>query len=253
MKRLAFLSDIHFGECQDLRAYGFAVKILEEIQPDSIVLAGDIFDHGAVGKYRKNPEKTVCLQDEINTGIKQLEKLVDACPTTYISMFTGNHESRLPHYLLDISKALYGLECFNPRKLYGLDDLGIEYIEKTPYKVGHLYLAHGDEFNTSGINPAAKALDDVNSSVAFGHVHKFSEAGKTQLNGRQIGAWSNGCLCTLSPEYTLQPNWQQGFTLVDFTARGYFSVSQVRFWYDRKLRALQSVVDGQLFDSREGK
>ncbi len=136
MKRLAFLSDIHFGECQDLRAYGFAVKILEEIQPDSIVLAGDIFDHGAVGKYRKNPEKTVCLQDEINTGIKQLEKLVDACPTTYISMFTGNHESRLPHYLLDISKALYGLECFNPRKLYGLDDLGIEYIEKLREFVG---------------------------------------------------------------------------------------------------------------------
>ncbi len=252
MKRLAFLSDIHFGESQDNRAYDFAVKILEEIQPDRIMLGGDIFDHGAVGRYRKNPEKSVCLQTEITHGINQLAKLVDGCPTAEIQMFSGNHEKRLPHYLTDLAQALYSLNCFSPEKLYGLDDLGIEYLDSTPFKLGHLYIAHGDEFNTSGISPARKALDDLNSSVLFGHVHKFSEAGKTQLNGRQIGGWSNGCLCTLTPEYTLQPDWQQGFTLVDFTNRGYFNVSQVRFWYDRKFRALQTVVDGQLFDSRKG-
>ena len=253
MKSLAFLSDCHFGADMDLKAFGFAVKILEEIQPDRIFLGGDIWDHSAVSKYRKNPDKVVCLQKEIETGIEQLASLVDACPTALVQLTRGNHEARLPNFLLDTAKALYGLEVFNPRTLYGLDDLGIEYIEKAPYKVGHLYLLHGDQVNTSGINPAKKALDDVNSSVLFGHVHKFSESGKTQLNGRQIGAWSNGCLCTLSPGYTLQPDWQQGFSIVDFTARGYFNVTQVRFWWDRKLRALQAFVDGMLFDSREGK
>ena len=250
MKRIAFISDVHFGECQDLRAYGFAVNILEEIQPDTVILGGDIFDHGAVGKYRKNPEKTVCLQDEIDTGIKQLSKLVDSCPTADIKMFVGNHESRLPHYLLDISKALYGLECFNPRKLYGLDDLGIEYIKKTPYKIGHLFLLHGDEINTGGVNPAQKALDDVNSNIIFGHTHRISIASKTQLNGRQIGGWGNGCLCSLTPDYTLMPSWVQGFSIIDFTEKGHFSVSQIRFWEDRKYRCLRAVVDGVEYDSR---
>ena len=253
LSRLAFLSDIHWGSQQDLKAWNFTLKILSEIQPDKVVLGGDCFDHNAVGRYRKNPDKTICMQDEITSGKKHLEDLVNGLNyNTEVAFFSGNHEKRLPNYILDISKALFGLDMFSPRKLYGLDDLNIRYQETTPYKIGHLWLAHGDEFPTSGPNPALTALSAVNSNILFGHVHKFSVASKTQLNGRQIGGWSNGCLANLAPDFTLMPSWSQGFTIVDFTNRGYFNVVPVRYWYDRKFRSLNAVVDGVEYDSREG-
>lgn len=253
MNRMIFISDVHFGGQQDLRAWNFALKIAEDIQPNEVILGGDIFDHEEVGRYRKNPDKVVRLQDELTGGIAELTKLREYLPTAKITFYRGNHERRLPNYLLDIAKALHGLEVFDPRNLYKLDDLGIEYIPETkPFKRGHLWVAHGDEFSTGGTSPASKALDDVNSNILFGHVHRFSVASKTQLNGRMIGGWSNGCLCSLTPDFVLQPDWTQGITIVDFTKTGYFAVTPVRFWYDRKYRALQTVVDGIPYDSRKG-
>ncbi len=246
--RLAFISDVHFGGQEDLRAWNFTLKILPVLNLDEIILGGDIFDHEAVGRFRKNPDKCIRLHEEITNGVGELEKLVTVCPVATISFYRGNHERRLPNYLLDTAKALYGLDVFEPPTLYKLDALGIHYIPETqPFKRGHLWLAHGDEFPTSGVSPAAKALDKLNSNILFGHVHRVSTYSKRQLNKRCIAAWSNSCLCRLDPDYTLNPEWTQGFTLVDFTTSGYFSVTPVTYWYNRKLRRLQTLVEGTLY------
>lgn len=252
--RLAFISDVHFGKNQeDMKAWNFALSLLEFIGPDEIFLGGDIYDHESVGRYRKKPEAITSLQAEISHGFDELAKLRSACPTAHIYFYRGNHERRLDNFLLDFAQPLVGLQALCPSRLYRLAELDIEIVERGPVKKGHLWLAHGDEFSTGSTNPAARALDDLNSNILFGHVHRVSTASKQQLNKRSIVAWSNSCLCRLDPHFVLNPDWTQGFTIVDFTESGYFSVTPVTFWTDPKRKCLATMIGGEYFESRKSR
>lgn len=245
LSRLIFISDVHFGVQEDMKAWEFTLSILKTLCADEVILGGDIFDHEALGKYRKKPQAICGLQAEITHGVEQLTLLRKALPCAKFTYYRGNHERRLDTYLLEIAAPLYALKVLDARYLYQLDKWDCDYIPETrPFKRGHLWIAHGDEFATGSTNPAMKALDDLNSNILFGHVHRVSTASKQQLNRRRISAWSNSCLCKLDPSYNLNPNWTQGFTIVDFTKSGYFSVTPVTYWYNPQYKRLQTIVEG---------
>lgn len=247
--RMAFISDVHFGAEEDLRAWRLACRILPTMCLDEIILGGDIFDHQALSKYRKAPLAVTTLEKELQHGFKELSYLRESCPADSITFYRGNHERRLDAFLYDVAKPLAGLAALDPFRLYRLGDLDIQYIsENKPFSRGRLWVAHGDEFPTSTANPAAKALDALNCNILFGHVHKVSVAVKNQLGGSAFAAWSNSCLCKLNAGYVTNPEWTQGFTLVDFSPGGYFQVTPVIFWYNKKLRKLQTSVEGTLYD-----
>jgi len=248
--RLAYLSDIHFGQEEDLRAYHFALTLLKPLGIDTVFLGGDIYDHTAVSRYTKTLEAEGKFQDELDHGFKELTRLREKLPAVPMHFLPGNHEVRLVSYLQNKARPLAGLRCLSYEKLYRLEELGIEYHEEgKPVKFGHLYLAHGHEFPTGGANPAMTALNKVNNNLLFGHVHRPSVAVKTELGGRGLVAYSNPCLGTLTPDYRLAPDWAQGFSIVDFTPSGCFSVTQIIFW--REDDRLATMVEGKLYRERK--
>lgn len=241
--RLAFISDVHFGQDQNIPAYRFAIQAIGQLNVDEVFFGGDIWDHVALSSYRKEPEKALMLQQELSTGIRELGFAVDSLPGRKFYFLPGNHEVRLVSYLYTQAGALAGLDVLGYESLYKLKELGIQYCPVgKPVKKGHLWLAHGHEFPTGGPCAAHKALNAVRSNVLFGHVHKPSIATGQDLSGKRIVAYSNPCLSTLSPGYTLRPDWANGFSVVDFTDKGYFRVEQYLFWKENHRYA--TIVNG---------
>lgn len=88
--KIAMVSDIHYGEIMDIRRLESMVKIINELQPDIILLAGDITNGTA-------------QQEEA----RKLTDVLDRMPTKYgVFAVPGNHDrelrsddGQLSHYL----------------------------------------------------------------------------------------------------------------------------------------------------------
>jgi len=85
---------------------------------------------------------------------------------------------------------------------------------------------------------SARALyEKRGTSVIMGHTHRLSQASHRNALGQHTMI-ENGCLCDLSPEYGVEPDWTQGFTY------GYVNNGSVH-WY-----AIPILVDGFRADGR---
>mgnify|MGYP002623791795 CR=1 FL=1 len=247
--REIFLSDIHLGEDQDLKAYRFTLRVLRDLQPDMVFLGGDIVDCGPVSSYTRKPDKEGAFQEELDHAWAQLSDLREAVPKAKMLYLLGNHEDRLKRLILSKAPALFGLRNLGWDKMLDLGSLGIKLLpEGDPYRVGHLQHIHGHELRgSSQVSPAHQLIQKINDSVICGHHHQFSVSHKTGLNGKYYVALSNGCLSTLHPDYTFNPRWRQGFTVIDYTKSGLFGYQQVVYWsQSRKLRCF---VDGKQYVS----
>lgn len=243
---LAFVSDVHFGKEFDPVAYGFMLDVVKDVSPDVIFLGGDIYDHIAVSSYPKSLEEEGTLQEEIDQGFKQLSKIRPLAAS--VQFLPGNHENRLVNTLARRARGLTTLQALAPENLYRLRELDIQcHPAGQPVKMGHLYLAHGHEFPTGGPS-AARAAIALGVNILFGHVHQFTSAYRQILDGTTVGAWSNGCLSTLTPGYRLAPTWSQGFSLVHFSPSGFFNVTPVVFWRDS--RNIYTIVYGKQYQKR---
>jgi predicted phosphodiesterase len=58
-----------------------------------------------------------------------------------------------------------------------------------------------------------------------GHFHQPSHFPATSLDKREMGVWSTGCLCFLSPFYRRKNPWRHGYAVVEVGAGGVFEVT----------------------------
>ena len=68
-------------------------------------------------------------------------------------------------------------------------------------------------------------MDKFGCNVIHGHTHRLG-AHYHRTYGDMMGAWENGCLCTLDPEYVVKPDWQNGWSVVWFNGAR-FHVEQI--------------------------
>ena len=128
-----FLSDLHDRECDE-----FFLRVLIDtalrVQPDKIVLNGDIFDLPEFGKYSVDPRQWNPVGRIQFVHDKILRPLREACPDTQIDLIEGNHEYRLLRHLCDATPALKtilaDLHGFTVPMLLGLDKFQINYVAK---------------------------------------------------------------------------------------------------------------------------
>ena len=104
-KTILTCSDLH-----DIEIDPFYLRVLvdtaQRVQPDVIVLAGDIFDLPEFGKYGVDPREWDVV-GRIKFAHEQiLGPLREACPEAQIDFIEGNHEARLLRQLADATPAL---------------------------------------------------------------------------------------------------------------------------------------------------
>jgi predicted phosphodiesterase len=216
-KLAVMLNDIHFPY-EDKKALRKVMKMVKDLQPDHVILNGDIVDFYTISSFSKDPSRTLSLQDELNSTKDFLGELRDACPDARISYTIGNHEDRLTRYLRSNAKALESLDALKLESLLGLDDYGIRMYGAEGFKLNRESIVlHGGRVSKHAGGTARMEFERHLISGFSGHCHR---AGRHDVVGHSKSFFwiEGGCLCELNPEYIEgRPNWQHAVTLIEYT------------------------------------
>lgn len=230
MTRVGILSDVHFPY-HDTKAWKLTLKILPELNLDSIGIAGDFVDFEPVSRFVVHPRRRLELRPQVEIARREgLLPLRSVLPHGQIWHMAGNHCQRMEKYLYNKAPELVDIDALTVPELLGLkkSDLDIKPIAwGVGTNLGKLHILHGDEIKVGAATPAKALLAKVNANILVGHHHKFDRYLQNSYRGEVKGAWVNGCLCRLDPDWHIFPNWQQGFSLIDVTSSGFFHVEQV--------------------------
>jgi len=220
----ASINDPHIP-FQDQRTLHEVELFLKDLQPELLLIIGDVGDFYQISKFDKNPLRKQTMYQDLSKVKSFHRRIRSILPNTRIIEEEGNHEDRWRKFLWTKVPELADFEELRLDKLYGLDECEIEHI---PYSEGLLvngvFLAsHGDMIRAhSGYT--AKGMSDKHGGCGIhGHTHRGGSYYKRDRFGIW-GWWENFCLCNLDPDWIANPNWQQGFSLVHFT--------KSRFWVE---------------------
>ena len=196
----------------DEAAIDVALQIVRVEQPHMVVMVGDNLDGAEFGKYRVSPAYQRTTQATIDRLTLFCAQLRDASPESVIYWLAGNHEERLPNYLLDNAVAAFGLRKGNAPGswpvmsmpyLCRMDEYGVTFVPGYPashvWVNDRLRIVHGDKV-ASGGSTAHKYLATEKVSQIFGHVHRREYAARTRDDRdgpKEIMAASPGCLARI--------------------------------------------------------
>lgn len=242
-----------FGDAQipfhDERALSLALTAITEVQPDNVVLLGDMLDLPMQGRFLGRPEWANTVQESIDRFHLFLAE-IRARHLGRIAVIHGNHEERMPKMLRRDAAELIGLRRANAEKELGVltlsylcryDELGVE--AYTGYPNGRLWLEdnlqaiHGTETKRQG-QSAVNYLRKEQVSTLYGHDHRLAVAWQTRntrLGGVACVAASPGCLARTDgyvPSFAYSvddmgdfvpraEDWQQGGLLVLHNSRNH--------------------------------
>lgn len=123
-------SDVHDIECDPFWRATF-IDTAKRVQPEKVILNGDLFDLPEFGKYNVDP-RTWDVVGRIEWVHKFLKELRVAAPNAEFSLIEGNHEYRLLRHLSEATPAmkaiLSDLHGFTVAKLLGLDKFEVNYV-----------------------------------------------------------------------------------------------------------------------------
>jgi len=233
----------------DERAITVALQFVADTKPDEIVLLGDNLDLPEMGKYILYPSYQQTTQASIDRATTLCAEIRRAAPFAKITWLAGNHEERMPKFLVMNASAAYGLRKGNTPEswpvlsvpyLCRMDDFDITY--KPGYPAGDYWLneklriIHGDRVKSSG-STANVYLNAEKTSVIYGHIHRIETAYKTREDydgPKTIMAASPGCLARIDGAIPStkggvdldgrpirrHENWQQGVAIVHYQNKG---------------------------------
>lgn len=228
VSRVVILSDMQIPY-EDGQAVDQALQVIDSINADLVILNGDIDDCYAISDFDKDPDKA---QAAIPETVRRVQALLDCLEGRRVIWLDGNHEDRWrrllwggsPTGLLmlrEYAKAAgIDIDLVNPRlsfeKLHNLTERGIlhyPYSHRLYLAENNLVVTHGKYVSRHSGQSAKRTMEWLGRSCVVGHTHRMGNHLVTQ-DGVMYGAWENGCLCQLEPEYDDAPNWQQGFSVV---------------------------------------
>ena len=233
----------------DEQAIAIAMDIIHAVQPNLIVCNGDNIDFPELSKYRLTPAFAQTMQQSLDRAALFGSQMRRAAPKAKIVWLAGNHEERLPNYILDNAKAAFGIKKANDASswpvmsvpfLCNFDKNKIEYIPGYPagdYWINdNLKVIHGTKVKSQA-NTAHAYLRDEKVSVIYGHIHRIETAYKTRRDAHgssTIMAASMGCLARVdgavpstkgSKDLDGRPmkvseDWQQGLGVITYETGG---------------------------------
>lgn len=216
------ISDMHIPN-QDNKTCDLVFDCIEDLQPENLILLGDILDCYWNSKFLKNPKNDIYLQEEADIFYRMFAKLRRRIPNTNIYYILGNHEDRVLKNQLENPQYI-GLRALEPTELLNLDKLNIE-LHKSKLVLNNFIYYHGDKVRNNAAYSAKAEFEgfQMNSGIS-GHTHRLGSYYHSCDHNTECW-FENGCLCTLDPEYIKPPkiNWQQGFSVVNW----YSGINQV--------------------------
>jgi hypothetical protein len=249
---------------------------LEENEPDQGVALGDKVDFPDISRHRLDPENTAKVNECVQSGYDLFRGYRTASLDTEWLFMPGNHDERIRNILLDKPSVqpLYGVKRATPEgeedekvltlpHLLRLDELGITYVDpEGPYDMAQISLSsklavrHGWIARQGSGVTALATLEHLGYSVIVGHSHRQSLVYKTthDIEGgtTTLTAAEAGCMCRIDqqggkgvrkfPDFSVLPDWQQGFATVTLHPDGLFRIEHATYvngvllWRDQRYK-----------------
>ena len=260
-KGLTFITSDHHCPRHDPILHAAAVKLMREVKPEQIVVAGDLIDYAGVSRHRKNGLEAG-LNESLQAAYDVLRAYREAVPGAKIVFLDGNHEQRLFNALADKGLVSVGnltrpgddTPILSTRHLLRLDELNIEQEfppEGCSYEHAELRLTktlavrHGWISSSGSGSSALKTLDKLRRNVIVGHTHRQSLVAHTHwdIDGNQhrLVAAEAGTMAAIDQtgmDYAIAADWQSGFCSVQevgdrFTVELAVFQDGLLYWRDR--------------------
>lgn len=220
-------TNVTFSDTHDILIDPFYRRVLvdtcQRIQPDRIIMNGDLFDLAEFGKFSVDPR--IWGPVERMKAVHQLiEELRNASPDSELWFIEGNHEFRLIRHLQDQSPAmravLSDLHGWDTKTFLGIEKYEINYVSKADLRastVGEIKKEVGKNYHlfdgcylVSHYKMLGMGYDGTN-----GHDHKFMAWPVKRLDGG-AGTWiQNGCGHVVDADYCNANHiWNLGFSIV---------------------------------------
>jgi predicted phosphodiesterase len=227
------LSDFHVP-FQDVNAVNSAVRMVKALNPDRVVLNGDLSDFFQLSRFNKALERMDSLQSEVDEANHIRKRIRLAAPNAVIDEVDGNHDSRIRTYVEVNAGALSSLRSLQPRSLFKYDDLEINWHPGAGFRLRDDFIVkHGTLVRGEAGATAKAELLAAGVSGVSGHTHRLATYRRVGYSTRQ---WTEqGCLCRLDPDYIVgAPNWTQGCVVIELSRTATW-VTEVPY-VDGKLR-----------------
>jgi predicted phosphodiesterase len=238
--KVAVLSDIHYPY-EDEKACEVTDMFLEDWKPDVIVYNGDICDCYSISSYEKSIHKKMNIQQELDYANEKLDardNRLSSVRETYV--LEGNHEDRFNRLLSKEAKQLTSLRGLNIQSSLDIDGLGFNWIGgHEELYIGKLMFVHGHMIRKHAGSTARGHFEQYGTSVCIGHCHRLSIGYKRNKQGNHT-LIENGTLCDFDVEYAKYPDWQHGFTTIEFDNDDFAAVS-------RPIHNYKLIADGKIY------
>jgi hypothetical protein len=216
-------SDFHDIACDPFYLRLF-LDTAKRVQPEKIVLNGDVFDLPEFSKYSQDPRQFNVI-GRIKWVHKFLADLRRACPNAEITFIEGNHEYRLLRHMGEQTQAL--LVILNELHGHTISSL----LGLTDYEVNYVARADMSTFSEKDIKKQlSKNYTTLwDNALLFGHYPFMRNMGIPGANGHHhqhevtnayspvYGPWEwhqTGCGHKRDASYTSGEKWGNGFLLV---------------------------------------
>lgn len=209
-------SDMHFPYQEDRAIDGF-VDLIRTVQPDRVVLNGDINDFFQLSRFNTGFERMDTLQDEIDQANRFRFRVRRAAPNAIIDETEGNHDNRLRTYVAHQARALQSLRALKPETLIPYSDLEINWHPGCGFLLREDFLVkHGTAYSSTPGGTARAELNLNGISGVSGHVHRYEQS---QRNNYKDACWTvAGTMSRLDPDYIVgKPNWNQSVLILEIS------------------------------------
>lgn len=225
---------------QDDKAIDLWFQVMDWFKPDVIDYLGDTsdqycFSNFEIGRTKEflntvpevpEGELTPSAAERLMSFVKAEEKdTADFYALTRskrknadIFSALGNHDVRVWAYADKYMKDI--LSEITPESLWGLDNLGIDYIfyeDKPKHRYGDIFVHHGISAVAEAGGSVKTDVGNLGVSLIRGHSHRMGSYYKTyELRNETLRGYEIGHMCKVDSDgfkYTQIHNWQQGFAV----------------------------------------
>ena len=225
----------HHCPVHDEDFHRLTVQMMRDVQPERIVVGGDLIDYAAVSRHKKRGGEAG-LNESLQSAYDVLRSYRTACPNADIVFLDGNHEQRLfdaleSRGLMSVAQVQRPGDdhtLLSTRHLLRLDELHIEQVfppdhcgyEHAEYRIpGGPAVRHGWIASQGAGASALKTLDKLRRNIIVCHTHRSAVTWHTHwVDGEPVRlvAVETGTAARLTEQgmgYAIAPDWQNSFAM----------------------------------------
>lgn len=218
IKRALILPDLHVPY-EDERAVNLAYQVGVDAKVDLVLQGGDLADLYSLSAHGGRKPDVTLLQKEVHLIDIFLRKLEATFPEAELVQTEGNHEYRLPRFLVNKAPELFGVKGTDLKSILEMDRWNI-----IPYGPEQLHPVLGTKLYArhepygNGLHAAHLTISKGLGSFLYFHTHRKDEAQRVSASGKVYRGFCPGWLgdkTSFAFDYVkTHYQWTQGFAIV---------------------------------------